>query len=182
MSNFRNVYTGVDLDSIFAGRVTAPTSAVGFRNNDGQDLSMRYEKANAAPATAAVGYRGPDGRDLSQWSSTSATGNLSVSVSSDSSSFDNGLSNTPAMRPMTVGASAVAGGGTGSYTYTWSIVQVTGGVDQATLSSTNGSNIQLSVRAYINRPGSVRLRCTVTDGVGSTYGESVSNFDYYSQV
>lgn len=73
MSLYRNIYNGVDLDSIFSSRVTAPTSAVGFRNADGQDLSLRYEAANATPPTSNVGYRGPDGRDLSLWFTTDAT-------------------------------------------------------------------------------------------------------------
>lgn len=72
MSLYRNVFTGVDLDSVFAARVSAPTTSTGFRNLDGQDLNMRYEPYNGVDPTTPVGYRGPDGRDLSLYFSTSA--------------------------------------------------------------------------------------------------------------
>ena len=72
MSSFRNVNTGVDLDSIFAARVTLTAPVTGYRNLDGQDLNVRYEGYNGFNPASPVGYRGPDGRDISLYFATSA--------------------------------------------------------------------------------------------------------------
>lgn len=72
MSAFRNIFSGVDLDSIFAARINAPGIVTGYRNNDGQDLNQRYEPYNGANPSGPVGYRIADGRDLSQLFSTTA--------------------------------------------------------------------------------------------------------------
>lgn len=178
MSSFRN-QAGVDLDLIFAGRVTDKTSNVNFRNTDTADLSLRYEKANASPPTGATGLRGPDGRDLSLWFSTSATGGLSVNVSTNYVSYNNGLSSRPPTRSMQAGASAVASGGTGSYTYTWSIIS-SSGVMSSSLSTTSGNNTQITALAQLNIRGTVTVKCVVSDGVSTVENSSTSSFNYYN--
>lgn len=180
MSSFRN-QAGVDLDLIFASRVTAKTSDVNFRNMDTDDLSLRYEKTNASPPTGATGLRGPDGRDLSLWFSTSATGGLAVNVSANDTSYNNGLSSSPPTRPMAVGASASASGGTGSYTYTWSIIS-SSGVASSSLSSTSGNNTQINAVVQLNVRGTVTVKCVVSDGVSTAESSSTSSFDYYNVV
>lgn len=181
MSLYRNIYNGVDLDSIFATRVTAPTSAVGFRNADGQDLSLRYEKANTAPPTSNVGYRGPDGRDLSLWFTTDATGGLSIGVTANNVSYNNGLSNLPAQRTMSAGAIAAATGGTGTYTYTWSI-ESTSNISSVSLSTTSGNSTTITGTVSINMPGYVTVKCTVSDGVTTKSSTGTSEFNYYNEV
>lgn len=181
MSLYRNIYNGVDLDSIFATRVTAPTSAVGFRNADGQDLSLRYEKANAAPPTSNVGYRGPDGRDLSLWFTTDATGGLSIGVTANNVSYNNGLSSSPPQRTMQAGASATATGGTGTYTYTWSI-ESTSNISSVSLSTTSGNNTTITGTVFMNTPGYVTVKCTVSDGVTTKSSTGTSEFYYYNEL
>ena len=181
MSLYRNIYNGVDLDSIFASRVTAPTSAVGFRNADGQDLSLRYEKANAAPPTSNVGYRGPDGRDLSLWFTTDATGGLSIGVTANNVSYNNGQSISPPQRALQAGASASASGGTGTYSYTWSIESVSN-VTNVSLSTTTGSSTTITGTAFMNTPGYVTVKCTVSDGVTTKSATGTSEFNYYNEV
>lgn len=181
MSNFRNAYTGVDLDFIFAARVSSPTSGVGFRNVGGVDLSDRYEKANSSPPTAPVGYRGPDGRDLSLWFSTDATGGLAINVSANNVSYDNGLSNSPPVRTMQAGAAAFATGGTGVYSYTWEIIS-SSGVTGVSLSTATGNNTTITATATLNIEGTVTVRCTVSDGVSTASATRTSSFSYYNQV
>lgn len=86
MSSFRRVSDGVDLDSIFAARITAPGPITGFRNNDGVDLNQRYEAYNGVGIASPTGYRGPDGRDLSLYFTTVAS--MPVSKNFDISSFN----------------------------------------------------------------------------------------------
>lgn len=112
MSSFRNP-AGVDLDLIFASRVTSATSAVKFRNTDSVDISQRYEKANAQSPAASTNMRGPDGRDLNLWFTTNASAGLNVSISAADVSYNNGNANRPITRSFQTGASAAATGGTG---------------------------------------------------------------------
>lgn len=180
MSSFRNS-AGVDLDLIFASRVTTKASNVNYRNTDSVDISNRYEKANTKPPTSATGFRGPDGRDLSLWFTTDAAAGLAINVTANNANYDNGLSNTPVTRTMQAGASASATGGTGTYTYTWQIIsssEVTG----ASLSTTTGNNTTTSATVRINIPGTVTLRCTVSDGVSTASATRTSTFNYYNQV
>lgn len=180
MSSFRN-QSGVDLDLVFASRVTSPTSNTNFRNTDSVDLANRYEKANATAPTSAVGMRGPDGRDLCLWFTTNATGGLAVNVASNDISYDNGLSTQPATRSMQAGASSSASGGTGSYSYYWEIIN-TAGVLAASLTSTAGPTTTINATVSLNIVGSVTVRCTVNDGVNSVSGTSTSTFDYYNNI
>ena len=180
MSSFRNP-AGVDLDLIFASRVTAKAANVNFRNTDSVDISNRYEKANSAPPTSSVGYRGPDGRDLSLWFTTDATGGLSISMTANNVYYNNGLSNTPLKRTMNTDASASATGGTGSYTYTWSIVS-TSNISNVSLSTTSGTYTTITGTASMNITGYVTVRCTVSDGVTTISDTRTSTFDYYNEV
>ena len=180
MSSFRNS-AGVDLDLIFASRVTAKAANVNYRNTDSVDISNRYEKANAKPPTSATGFRGPDGRDLSLWFTTDATGGLAINMTANDVSYNNGLSTSPLTRTMQAGASVSATGGTGNYTYTWQI-ESSSGVTGATLSATTGNNITTTATVRVNIPGTVTLRCTVSDGVSTASTTGTSEFNYYNEV
>lgn len=180
MSSFRNP-AGVDLDLIFASRVSAKAANVNFRNTDSVDISNRYEKANAVAPAATTNLRGPDGRDLNLWFTTSATTALSVNVSSNDASYDNGLSSSPTTRLLSAGASAVASGGTGSYTYTWSIVNSSSTVSNS-LSTTSGNNTTINATVQINVPGTVTVKCVVSDGMSTAEQTRTSTFNYYNAV
>ncbi|MEG3035887.1 MAG: hypothetical protein RR877_10440 [Aurantimicrobium sp.] len=64
---------GVDFDSVYAGRVTNPTSLTGFRGPDGTDLAFRYEAFNGAGQAGPSGYRRTNGVDLSSTFTTVAS-------------------------------------------------------------------------------------------------------------
>lgn len=180
MSSFRNP-AGVDLDLIFANRVTAKAANVNFRNTDSVDISNRYEKSNAQSPAARTNMRGPDGRDLNLWFTTDAAAGLSVNVSASDVSYNNGLSNTPFTRSMSTAAEAAASGGAGGYTYAWSITN-SSGVTGATLSTTTGHYTTITATATINSPGTVTVRCVVTSGSNTASATRTVTFDYYNLV
>ncbi len=180
MSSFRNP-AGVDLDLIFASRVTSKTSNVNFRNTDRVDISNRYEKANAQAPTSPTNMRGPDGRDLNLWFTTNATAGLSVNVATEDVRYNNGLSSSPITRPMQAWASASASGGTGSYTYTWEVIS-SSQVSGVSLTAVTGSSTTINAAARLNVLGTVTVRCTVSDGDNSVSSASTATFDYYNEV
>lgn len=180
MSSFRNP-AGVDFDFIFPARISAPTSNVGYRNMDSMDISQRYEKANAAAPAAATNMRGPDGRDLNLWFTTSATAGLSVKISANDVFYDNGNSGTPVTRPMSAGASALATGGTGTYTYTWSIVN-TSEVVTSSITTTTGNNTTVNATVRMNIMGTVTVKCVVSDGTSTAEGTRTVSFSYYNNL
>lgn len=117
MSLYRNAFTGVDLDSIFAAKVSLTAPTTGFRSLDGQDLNMRYEGYNGVNPASPVGYRGPDGVDLSMYFATTAgvpinfTGSGSAQNELPSSSATASITFTPEGR-IVGGGNPNGGGGT----------------------------------------------------------------------
>lgn len=115
MSLYRNVFTGADLDTIFALRASSPGPSTGFRNLDGVDLNMRYEPYNGDNPSGPVGYRGPDGRDISLYFATSA--GVPINFVGNGSG-ENEIPNSTAIASITfttegrvVGAGSPSGGG-----------------------------------------------------------------------
>lgn len=70
--NIRNL-AGVDLDQIFAARISAPVKpACNIRGPDGVDLVWRYEPYAGVAQASPTNIRGYDAQDLNQWFTTSA--------------------------------------------------------------------------------------------------------------
>ncbi len=77
-------------------------------------------------------------------------------------------------------ATANPTGGTGPYSYFWTIVSVDGGFN-TTIESPTFASTRFSMNVLEDEPGIGRFRCTVTDSLGNTASDTVDcTFRFFS--
>ncbi|HGM7334075.1 TPA: hypothetical protein ACKQCJ_000364 [Stenotrophomonas maltophilia] len=134
--------------------------------------NMRYSNSPVKNVFVAVG-----GVWRNVWSSFSAT------ASGGDFTQNIGNKNTPRTIATAVGASAAPKGGSGNYSYSWSVTG-SSGVQSVSLANANASGVTVKAAAILNTRGSVSLQCVVTDnglGMSVTVTTGIS-YNYYNTV
>lgn len=63
---------GLDMDQVFAARVSAQAVTTGFQNAAGEDLAAKLQPLSGDPKVGTQGFQLPDGRDFCQVFDTTA--------------------------------------------------------------------------------------------------------------
>ncbi len=134
--------------------------------------SMRYGGSAVRSVRVAIG-----GAWRTVWATFSAT--------AEGGSFgrNNGNSNVPRTIATAVGVTALPVGGSGNYSYSWTITG-SSGVTAVSLSNAGSQGATVNATCSINTRGSVDVQCVVTDvGLGlSTVVSARTSYNYYSTV
>lgn len=64
---------GLDMDQVFAARVSAQAVTTGFQNAAGEDLAAKLQPLSGNPKVGTQGFQLPDGRDFCQVFDTTAS-------------------------------------------------------------------------------------------------------------
>ncbi|WNH52422.1 hypothetical protein [Stenotrophomonas oahuensis] len=135
----------------------------------------RYLRANAATVKTVRVARGGVWVPVYYGMTASATGG--------NFTRNNGNSSTPRTIATAIGVSAAVSGGSGSYSYAWSVTG-SSGVTAVSLANANASGCTVYATCSINGGGSVSLQCVVTDN-SSGYAVVVytsTSYNYYNTL
>lgn len=123
MTSFRDP-SGVDLDAIFAPRISVTGVTTNFRNTDGLDLNQRYEGIGSqTPSAPTINMRTPSGVDLSQVFATMAgvPRNFSGAINATNSTGTGAVTATITVRSGGQVAGAASPAGTATNTSWFSV-------------------------------------------------------------
>ena len=154
---------GVDLDALFATRVSAKRADVGYRAA-GVDISNRFETIGASTPIANTGLKSA-GVDLAQLFK-GIGGVLSASVAPTSAGGSCNRSTVGNCTVTTTSVTVTPAGGTPPYSYAWELVSGSGANETAfnnpVTAFTRAGAAQNPTNTLIGA-----MRCKVTDNLGA---------------
>lgn len=137
-------------------------------------IKVRQNGAWVSPRAVYVRVNGAWQAAWAAFTATATGGSFSQNI---------GNKNTPRTIATAVGASATPNGGSGNYSYSWSVTG-SSGVQSVSLANANASGVTVKATAILNTRGSVSLQCVVTDnglGMSVTVTTGIS-YNYYNTV
>ena len=158
---------GVDLDSIFAPYTSGTQPAATGYTVDGVDLNTRYAPLSAGSAALPTKYVISSGADLNTLFAAANT--TTVTVGTQPGNVSGSAAAGDPSGTVTSNTTTCAGsGGTGSYSYKWTIAS-----GSATLTAPNSATTGVTGTVDANSTSTGTMYCTISDGISSAQTNTV---------
>ena len=159
---------GVDLDSIFAPYTTGTQPAATKYTVNGVDLNQRYAPLSQGSAAQVTGYDVAGVGDLNTLFAAANT--TTVTVGTQPGNVSGSAAAGDPSGTVTSNTTTCAGsGGTGSYSYKWTIASGT-----ATLTAPNSATTGVTATVNANSTITGTMYCTISDGISSAQTNTVN--------